>query len=68
MANFLRLEIDEGRCIYEYFLKFEPPVESSREKENLIHSLREVFGERKERNFDGGSMIFLPKRLQHKVS
>jgi hypothetical protein len=35
MANFLRLEVDEGRCMHEYWLKFEPPVDSARERENL---------------------------------
>lgn len=67
MANFLRLDIEEGRCIYQYHIKFDPDVDSMREKENLIHSCKDVLGERKARNFDGGTMIFLPKRLPQKV-
>ena len=67
VSNFLRLDIEEGRCIYEYNVKFNPAVDSARERENLIHQLREVLGERKERNFDCGATLYLPKRLPQRV-
>ena len=67
VANFLRLDIDEGRCIYEYSIKFEPAVDSIRERECLIHALKDILGERRERNFDGAARLYLPKRLPQKV-
>ena len=67
VANFLRLDIEEGRCIYEYNVKFSPAVDSMRERENLIHQLKDVLGERKERNFDCGAILYLPKLLPQKV-
>lgn len=59
-ANYIRLELEPGRAIYEYEIKFEPPVDSIRFRHSLVSGHKDVLGEY--RVFDG-SILYIPFQL-----
>ena len=42
-ANYVRLEVAGEKGMFEYELKFDPPVDSRHERFKLVNQLKEVF-------------------------
>uniref|UniRef100_A0A8C5NGN7 Piwi-like protein 1 n=1 Tax=Gouania willdenowi TaxID=441366 RepID=A0A8C5NGN7_GOUWI len=62
-SNFFRLLSCPQWVLYQYHIKFEPPMESRRLRSALIYQHEQTLG--KAKIFDGG-MLFLPIRLAQK--
>ena len=60
-ANYIRLELAPERGMWEYEVRFAPPIDSKDERHKLLNQHRELFGAGKV--FDG-SCLSLPERLQ----
>uniref|UniRef100_A0A8C5I209 Piwi-like protein 1 n=1 Tax=Gouania willdenowi TaxID=441366 RepID=A0A8C5I209_GOUWI len=60
-SNFFRLLSCPQWVLYQYHIKFEPPMESRRLRSALIYQHEQTLG--KAKIFDGG-MLFLPIRLE----
>lgn len=60
VANYIRIYSDPDCGIYEYEVRFNPPVDSNQVRYKLVHQLSETIG--KTKTFDG-VMLFLPHRL-----
>ena len=59
-ANYVRLEIASEKGMYEYEVRFEPPIDSRDERFKLIGQMKETFGPTK--TFDG-VCLYLPHML-----
>ena len=59
-ANYIRLELANERHMWEYEVKFSPPIDSKDERHKLMQQHREMFGPAK--TFDG-IMLCVPERL-----
>ena len=64
-ANYLRVEVDESKGIYQYRVQFSPPVDSRNRRFALIRQLGHIIG--KARAYDG-ELLKIPYKLQEKVS
>lgn len=64
-TNYLRLEIEEGKGVFEYEIKFKPQVDSVNERHRLLAQQRELIGET--RTFDGAK-LYLPIELPDRVT
>jgi len=64
-ANYIRLELAEDRGMWEYEVRFSPPVDSVDERHKLMRQHREVLGPTK--TFDG-ICLYLPERLAEDVT
>ena len=60
-ANYIRLELAHERGMWEYEVRFSPPIDSKDERHKLLQQHREMFGATK--TFDG-ICLFLPEKLQ----
>lgn len=61
-ANYIRLDLEPGRAIYEYEVKFEPVIDNIRFRHSLVSRHKDMLGEY--RIFDG-SILYLPFRLEN---
>jgi PAZ domain./Piwi domain. len=60
MVNYIDLSVKEGSGMYEYEVKFNPPIDSRGIRNRLINSLNDLLGQYK--TFDGMN-LFLPFKL-----
>lgn len=65
IANYVRLNIDPGKGIYEYEVRFEPLIDSKDIRFKLLNKHREFLGSAK--TFDGVT-LYLPHQLENNVS
>lgn len=67
-SNFLQLTIEKGRAIYEYSVKITPQMDSKPERVRCIrsHQLKPLLGPIVD--YDGGSRVHLPFKLDAPVS
>ena len=59
-VNYMKLEQAEGYGIFEYEVRFDPPVDSRAERYSAVNEHRTLFGPTK--SFDGNK-LYLPKQL-----
>ena len=59
-ANYVRLEVEKGKGVFEYEVRFDPPVDSRNERFKCLNQHRDVIGPTK--TFDG-VVLFLPFQL-----
>ena len=64
-ANYVRLEVEGERGMYEYEIRFEPLVDSRDERFKLVGQQRELFGPT--RTFDG-IFLYIPHLLDQVVT
>ena len=64
VANYVRVNIDPGKGIYEYEVSFFPPVDSKHTCVKLLNQHREELGPAK--TFDGVT-LFLPHEFENTV-
>lgn len=60
VANYIRIYSDPDTGLYEYEVRFNPPVDSSQIRFKLLHQQAEILG--KTKTFDG-VILYLPHRL-----
>lgn len=60
MVNYINIAVKEGSGMYEYEVRFNPPMDSRGTRNRLINSLNELLGQYK--TFDGIN-LFLPYKL-----
>ncbi|CAB0010469.1 unnamed protein product [Nesidiocoris tenuis] len=65
VTNYIRLATEPGKGIYQYWVKFEPMVDSRNTRCRLVKQLAHIVGDA--RSFDG-IMLFLPHLLKDKVT
>jgi aubergine-like protein len=63
-ANYIRLNLEPGKGVYEYEVHFEPEVESRQMRNKLLSKHVKELGEAK--TFDGVT-LYLPVKLQEEV-
>lgn len=63
-TNWIRLSLDANKAVFEYEVKFEPPIDILNLRFSLVNSLREKIGIVK--SFDGHG-LWLPYMLPHEV-
>jgi hypothetical protein len=61
-SNFVRIFLEPGFGVYEYDVRFEPPVENLRARYALLDKLAPQIG--KTKLYDGGSVLLVPKAIQ----
>lgn len=64
-ANYIRLEMEKDRGVFEYEVKFQPPVDSKDERHRLINQQKELIGPVK--SFDS-ICLYLPVQLEQQVT
>lgn len=64
IANYVRLNIDPGKGIFEYEVRFEPVIDSKDIRFQLLNQHREVLGSAK--TFDGVT-LYLPYQFDNNV-
>ncbi|KAK6617689.1 hypothetical protein RUM44_005277 [Polyplax serrata] len=61
MTNYIKLQVDPAKSVYEYFVKFEPDIDFSAFRFKLIN---QNFKSRKGiKCYDGGTQLYLPEVL-----
>lgn len=65
-ANYIRLNVDKDRGVFEYVVKFEPIIDSKPFRINILNANISKMGGIK--IYDGGSILFLPIELPEKVT
>jgi len=64
-ANYVRLEVEKGKGVFEYEVRFSPPVDSKNERFKCLNQHRNIIGPTK--TFDG-VVLFIPFQLpDHKT-
>lgn len=64
IANYIRMNIDPGKGIFEYEVRFDPPVDSKAMRFRLLNQHQEVMGTAK--TFDGVT-LYLPFQFEKHV-
>ncbi len=59
-SNYLSLTVDKGKGLFEYEVRFDPPVDAREQRYRLINSLKHVTGPAK--SYDGAKLM-LPTKL-----
>lgn len=65
-ANYIRLEIEPGKGVFEYHMDFDPNVDSKSIRFKLLRTCIEQMGN--VRDYDGGSCLYLPIHLPSDVT
>ncbi|XP_069194478.1 piwi-like protein Ago3 isoform X2 [Procambarus clarkii] len=64
MTNWIRLSIEENKAVFEYEVKFEPPIDALNLRFRLLNSIKDEIGSVK--SFDG-SILWLPIKLPNEI-
>lgn len=65
MTNYIRIQVDPEKGVFEYEVRFDPPIHASQVRYKLLNQHRELIGNT--RTFDGVT-LFLPIKLPDKVT
>lgn len=65
MTNYIRLQVDKEKGVFEYEVRFDPPVHAAPVRYKLLNQHREFIGTTK--TFDGVT-LYLPIKLPDKVT
>ncbi|CAH0561242.1 unnamed protein product [Brassicogethes aeneus] len=60
-ANYIRLECDPKRGVFEYEVRFEPEVDAKNRRMRLVNQIIREMGQVKV--FDGGAKLYLPDKI-----
>lgn len=63
-ANYIRLNVEKGKGVFQYDVKFNPDVDSTNIRCQLMKNVTHIIGETK--SFDG-SLLYLPVKLPEEV-
>ncbi|KAJ8981325.1 hypothetical protein NQ317_015458 [Molorchus minor] len=60
-ANYIRLQIEKGRGVYEYEVRFNPELDAKNRRIRMVNLIMKELGSVKV--FDGGSVLYLPLKI-----
>ncbi|XP_073978510.1 piwi-like protein Ago3 isoform X2 [Rhodnius prolixus] len=64
-ANYIRLNVEKGKGVFQYDVKFNPDVDSTNIRCQLMKNVTHIIGETK--SFDG-SLLYLPVKLPEEIT